>query len=44
MPEQHEKTNTKISRSTNSQQHGQQQHFIVQHLLHEENQRITSLG
>lgn len=44
MPEQHEKADAKISRSANSQQHGQQQHFIVQHLLHEENQRTTSLG
>jgi len=44
MPEQHEKTDTKISRSADTYQDGQQQHIVAQYLLHERNWRTPSLG
>jgi len=44
MPEQKEKANTEICRRKNSQHDGQQQKFIVQHLLHEGGFQTTRLG
>jgi len=44
MPEQHVKTDTEISHSTDSQHYGQHQHIVMQHLLHEGSWRAPNLG
>jgi hypothetical protein len=44
MSEQHEKTDAEVSHSTYSQQYGQDQHIVMQHLLHEGSWRAPNLG
>jgi len=44
MAEQHEKADTKINRCANGQDHGKQQKFIVQHLLHKGSRLVPGFG